>query len=172
MPKPRIHKRGYQRIRIGNRDFALGKPGNRQADERYKTILAAWAEGGGRLPDDFQLESEPAKTKSFKPKQHIPVLNQICVADLLCTAFADVEEKSWHWYLLRRVAVCLKPYANLPAVEIRPRLLGQVAKTIVIAPMQATRNGENRRTVLRYGIELTPVGPPISSKLVSKELNK
>ena len=128
--------------------------------------------GGGRLPDDFQLESEPAKTKSFKPKQHIPDLNPICVADLLCTAFVDVEEKSWRWYLLRRVAVCLEPYANLPAVEIGPRLLGQVAKTIVIAPMQATRNGENRRTVVRHGIKLSPVGTPISSKLVLRRIEQ
>ncbi len=94
------------------------------------------------------------------------------MADLLCTAFANVEEKSWRWYLLRRVAVYLEHYANLLAVEIGPRLLGQVAKTIVIDPMQAICNGENRRTVVRHGIKLTPVGTPISSKLVSRELNK
>ncbi|MEC8737904.1 MAG: hypothetical protein VXX91_06715 [Planctomycetota bacterium] len=44
LPKPRLHKRGYQRIRVGGRDFTLGKPGSQQADERYKAILAAWAE--------------------------------------------------------------------------------------------------------------------------------
>ena len=53
-----------------------------------------------------------------------PGTNQICVADLLCAAFVDVEEKSWRWYLLRRVAVCLEPYANLPAIEFGPRLSG------------------------------------------------
>ena len=157
---------------MNGRDFVLGQPGSRQADERYKAILAAWGAGGGSLPDDFQLESKPAKKKSFKPKQHIPDSNPICVADLPCTAFVNVKEKSWRWYLLRRVAVCLEPYANLPAVELGPRLLGQVAKTIVIAPMQATRNGENRRIVVRHGIKLTPVGTIISSELVSKELNK
>ena len=124
------------------------------------------------MPDDFQLESEPAKTKSFKPKQHIPDTNPICVADLLCTAFVDVEEKSWRWYLLRPVAVCLEPYTNLPTVDIGPHSLGQVAKTIVIAPMQATRNGEKKRTVVRYGIALAPVGTPISNELVPDELNK
>ena len=124
------------------------------------------------MPDDFQLESEPAKTKSLKPKQHIPGTNPICVADLLCTAFVDVEEKSWRWYLLRPVAVCLEPYANLPTVDIGPLLLGQVTKTIVAAPMQATRNGENKRTVVRHGIELAPVGTPISNELVPDELNK
>ena len=94
LPKPRIHKRGYQRIRVGGRDFTLGKPGSQQADERYKTILAAWAEGGGTLPEDFELESEPAKNKSLKPMKHSPDTNQICVSDLLCTSFVDVEEKS------------------------------------------------------------------------------
>ncbi|MGI9448633.1 MAG: hypothetical protein ACR2NI_13525 [Pirellulales bacterium] len=94
------------------------------------------------------------------------------MADLLCTAFTDVEEKSWRWYLLRRVAVCLKSYANLLAIEIGPRLFGQVAKTIVTAPLQATRNCENKRAVVRHGIKISPVGTPISSKLASKELTK
>ena len=94
------------------------------------------------------------------------------MADLLCTAFVDVEEKSWRWYLLRPVAVCLEPYTNLPTVDIGPHSLGQVAKTIVIAPMQATRNGEKKRTVVRYGIALAPVGTPISNELVPDELNK
>ncbi len=55
LPKLRLHKRGYLRIRVGGRDFTLGKPGTRQADKRYKTILAAWGAGGGRLPDDLKI---------------------------------------------------------------------------------------------------------------------
>ena len=64
LPKPRLHKRGYQRIRVDGRDFTLGKPGTRQADERYKAILAVWAEGGGNLPDDFKFEKNPKKKKA------------------------------------------------------------------------------------------------------------
>ncbi len=79
---------------MDGQEFLLGKPGSQQANERYKTILAAWAEGGGTLPEDFELESEPAKNKSLKPMKHSPDTNQICVADLLCTSFVDVEEKS------------------------------------------------------------------------------
>ena len=94
------------------------------------------------------------------------------MADLLCTAFADVKEKSWHWYLLQRVAVCLVPYVNLPTVDIEARLLGQVAKTIITNSIKATRNGKNRRTVVRHGIKLTPVGTPIFSELFPEELNK
>ena len=143
LPKPRLHKRGYRRIRVGGLDFTLGKPGSQQADERYKTLLAAWADGGGILPDDFELESEPAKKKSLKPTTHIPETHLFCVADLLCTAFLEVEEKCWRWYLLRRAAVALEPYANLPAVEFGPRLLGQVAKTMATRPMPATRGQAN-----------------------------
>ena len=117
-------------------------------------------------------DTKPKKQKTLKTTKHVPDPDQICVADLLCTAFVDVEEKSWRWYLLRPVAVCLEPYANLPTVDIGPHSLGQVAKTIVIAPMQATRNGENRRTVLRYGFELSPVGTPLFSELVPEELSK
>ena len=87
LPKLRLHKRGYQRIRVDGRDFMLGKPSSQQADERYKAILAAWAEGGGSLPDDFKFDSEPRKQKTLKPKKHSPGTNQICVADLLCKAF-------------------------------------------------------------------------------------
>ena len=155
LPKPRLHNRGYLRIRVGGRDFTLGKPGTRQADERYKAILAAWAEGGGSLPDDFKFDKKPKKPKTLKPTQHVPDTNQICVADLLCTAFVNVKEKSWRWYLLRRVAVCLEPYANLPAIEFGPRLFGQVVETMATTPMQATRNGEQVPPTKKYVREVS-----------------
>ena len=135
LPKPRLHNRGYLRIRVGRRDFTLDKPGTRQADERYKAILAAWAEGGGSLPDDFKFDKKPKKQKILKPTQHVPDPNQICVADLLCAAFVNVKEKSWRWYLLRRVAVCLEPYANLPAIEFGPRLFGQTVSNKKTPPL-------------------------------------
>jgi len=171
LPKPRIHKRVYQRIRVDGRDFTLGKPGSQQADERYKTILAAWAEGGGRLPDDFQLESESAKNKSLKPIKHSPDPGQICVADLLCAAFVEVEEKSWRWYLLRRVAVCLEPYANLPAIEFGPRLFGQVVETMATTRMRATRNGEQVPPTKNYVREVSrEIKRLFSAAVASEEL--
>ena len=88
------------------------------------------------------IDKKPKKTKTFKATQHVPGLNQICVANLLCAAFVNVKEKSWRWYLLRRVAVCLEPYANLPAIEFGPLLFGQVVETMATTPMQATRNGD------------------------------
>ena len=132
LPEPRLHKRGHLRLRVNGHDFVLGQPGSRQADERYKAILAAWGAGGGRLPDDFQLESKPKKQKKLKPTQHVPDTNQICVADLLCTAFVNVKEKSWRWYLSRRVAVYSEPYASLPGIEFSLRLLRQDARTKAI----------------------------------------
>ena len=124
LPKPRLHKRGYLRIRVDGRDFTLGKPGTRQADERYKAILAAWAEGGGSLSDDFEIDSKPIK--------HSSDTSQICVADLLWTPFVNVKEKLWRWYLSRRVAVCSEPYASLPGIEFSLRLLRQEARTKAI----------------------------------------
>ena len=67
LPKPRLHKRGHLRLRVDGREFILGKPGSRQADEKYKAILAAWGSGGGSLPDDFKLDSEPKKSKTIQP---------------------------------------------------------------------------------------------------------
>ncbi len=169
LPKPRLHKRGYQRIRVDGRDFTLGKPGTRQADERYKAILAAWAEGGGSLPDDFKLDKKPKKQKTLKPTQHVPDPNQICVADLLCAAFVNVKEKSWRWYLLRRVAVCLEPYANLPAIEFGPRLFGQVVETMATTPMQATRNGEQVPPTKKYVREVSREIKRLFSSAVARE---
>ena len=169
LPKPRLHKRGHLRLRVDGREFILGKPGSRQADEKYKSILAAWGSGGGLLPDDFKLDSEPKKSKTLKPKKHSPDTHQICVADLLCTAFVDVEEKTWRWYLLRRVAVCLEPYANLPAIEFGPRLLGQVAKTMATTPMQATRGGESVPPTKKYVREVVAEIKRIFSDAVARE---
>ncbi|MBT6849263.1 MAG: hypothetical protein HOA14_17745 [Planctomycetaceae bacterium] len=93
---------------------------------------------------------EPAKKKSLKPAAHIPVMNKICVTDLLCTTFVDVEEKLWRWYLLRRVAVTLEPYTNLTALAFGPHLLGQVAKTMATIPMQPKRGGESVPSTEKY----------------------
>ena len=97
LPKPRLYKRGYQRIRVGGRDFTLGKPGSQEADERYKAVLLAWAEGSGNVPDDFKFDPKPKKQKTLKTTKHVPDPDQICVADLLCAAFVNVKEKSWRW---------------------------------------------------------------------------
>ena len=60
LPKPRLHNRGYLRIRVGGRDFTLGKPGTRQADERYKaenTLVAiSTSDGARRVCGDRQRD--------------------------------------------------------------------------------------------------------------------
>ena len=91
------------------------------------------------------------------------------MADLLCAAFVNVKEKSWRWYLLRRVAVCLEPYANLPAIEFGPRLLGQVVETMATTPMQATRNGKQVLPTKKYVREVSSEIKRLFSAAVSRE---
>ena len=81
-----------------------------------------------QAPRRFRMETESKKQGLLKRTTHNPETTLPCVADLLCTAFLEVEEKCWRLYLLRRSAVALEPYANLPAVEFGPRLPGQVAR--------------------------------------------
>ena len=81
-----------------------------------------------QAPRRFRMETESKKQGLLKRTTHNPETTLPCVADLLCTAFLEVEEKCWCLYLLRRSAVALEPYANLPAVEFGPRLPGQVAR--------------------------------------------
>ena len=60
-PKPRLHKRGYLRLRVCGRDFTLGKPGSKQATERHNAIMAAWGAKNGTLPADFTISEAPKK---------------------------------------------------------------------------------------------------------------
>jgi hypothetical protein len=110
------------------RACTLGRPGSRQADKRYKSILTVWGLAVAGTPTISKLR-QTKKSKSSKPTQHSPDTNQICVADLLCTALVSVKEKIWHWYLLRRVAVCLEPCASLPGIEFGVQSLRQFART-------------------------------------------
>ena len=51
-PKPRLHKRGYLRLRVCGIDFTLGKPGSKQATERLNAIMAAW------IADECHMHSQ------------------------------------------------------------------------------------------------------------------
>ena len=63
-PEPQLHRaKGLFRLRVDGREFWLGKPGARQADERRAAILAAWGANGGSLPADFNLNSTKPKKK-------------------------------------------------------------------------------------------------------------
>lgn len=87
LPKPRLHKRGHHRLRIDGREFVLGKPGSRQAIERYNAILAAWVEFGEALPEGFTLEP---KTQGKIPKPKNEPDDVLTIADLLAVTMAEV----------------------------------------------------------------------------------
>ena len=47
-PEPKSHcSKGFLRLGVDGREFWLGKPGTRQADERRAAILAAWGDTSG-----------------------------------------------------------------------------------------------------------------------------
>ncbi len=58
-PEPRLHKRGYLRLRVCGRDFTIGKPGSKQATERHNAIMATWGANNGTLPADFTISEAP-----------------------------------------------------------------------------------------------------------------
>jgi len=43
-------------LRIGGHEFVLGKPGSREATERYNARLTTGVENGETLPEGFALE--------------------------------------------------------------------------------------------------------------------
>ena len=174
LPKPRLHKRGHHRLRIDGREFVLGKPGSRQAIERYNAILAAWVEFGEALPEGFTLDPKPQGTIP-KPKNEPD--DVLTIADLLAVTMAEVGggktktelRSNSRWYRLRKVAAVLEPYAAMPAVEFGPRLLGQIVKTMAQTPMKATRNGEQVTPTETYIREIVTAIKRLFEEAIARE---
>ena len=59
----------------------------------------------------------------------------LCGRFIVC-GITERRGKTWRWYLLLRVAVCLEAYARIPVNEFGTRLFAEVATT----PMHATRD--------------------------------
>ena len=117
-PKPRLHKRGYLRLRVCGRDFTLGKPGSKQATERHNAIIAAWGANNGTLPADFTI----SETTKELPQVAVEPAGVVTVADLLAFTIAEVGagktktelRNNSRWYRLRKVATVLETYASRP----------------------------------------------------------
>ena len=122
-PEPQLHRaKGLLRLRVDGREFWLGKPGTRQADERRAAILAAWGANGGSLPADFKLDT---KKPRVVPKVTKEITNVVTVGDLLEITLSEVGggktpeqlRNVARWWILRKVADVLQPYFTTPAAE-------------------------------------------------------
>ena len=61
-PQPRIHPvKGHLHFRVNGREFCLGKPDSRLADERHTAILATWGANGDTLT--LRTEDETLKVR-------------------------------------------------------------------------------------------------------------
>ena len=145
-PEPQLHRaKGLLRLRVDGREFWLGKPGTRQADERRAAILAAWGANGGSLPADFNLNT--TKPKKVVPKVAKQITNVITVGDLLEITLSEVGggktpeqlRNVARWWILRKVADVLQPYFTTPAAEFGPRLLGDAIRLMANTPMKNGR---------------------------------
>lgn len=153
IPKATVHKTLKQeRVRIDGRTIWLGPAGSERARDNYRVVIAEWAANGQRLPADFSLPpaDQPAPPLVPKLEDLPPPTGHTTVADLLMVAFAEVgggksrEElrKCSRWWRLRSAAAALEAYANLPAVQFGPRLLGEVTRRLSTEPMPRKRGGK------------------------------
>ena len=70
-PEPQLHRsEGLLQLRVDGREFWLGKPGTRTADERRAAILAAWGANGGSPPAKFRLDTK-------KPRKVVPKVTKV-----------------------------------------------------------------------------------------------
>ncbi|MCP4890624.1 MAG: hypothetical protein GY904_29005, partial [Planctomycetaceae bacterium] len=116
-PEPQLHRaKGLLRLRVDGREFWLGKPGTRTADERRAEILAAWGANGGSLPADFNLNT--TKPKKVVPKVTKEITAGVTVGDLLEITLSEIGggktpkelRNVARWWMLRKVADVLQPY--------------------------------------------------------------
>jgi len=84
--------------------------------------------GGGRHPDDFEIEANQ-KIKVIKANSTFSRHQPNMCGRFTLYSTCEREGKIWHWYLLRRVAVCLEPCASLPGIEFGVQSLRQFART-------------------------------------------
>ena len=171
-PEPQLHRaKGLLRLRVDGREFWLGKPGTRTADERRAEILAAWGANGGSLPADFNLNT--TKPKKVVPKIAKEITTGVTVGDLLEITLSEVGGgKTPHqlrnvarWWLLRKVADVLHPYFKTPAAEFGPRLLGDAIRLMANTPM---KNGKGLPTK-KYCREVAAEIKRIFSEAVARE---
>lgn len=171
-PEPRIHPaKGLLRLRVNGREFWLGKPGTRLADERRTAILAAWGANDGTLPADFKLDTK--KSRKVVPKVTKEITAGVTVGDLVEITLSEIgggkttEElrNISRWWVLRKVADVLQPYFRTPAAEFGPRLLGDAIRTMANTPM---KNGKGLPTK-KYCREICTEIKRIFSEAVARE---
>ena len=109
----------------------------KQADDNYRPFSLH----GSTLITHFPKVSHSEKTSQDKTVHFLHYLN-LCGRFIVCGITGN-RGKTWRWYLLWRVAVCLEAYARIPVIKFGTRLFAEPTKTIATSPMQATRGQAN-----------------------------
>ena len=176
-PEPQLHRsKGLLRLRVDGREFWLGKPGTRTADERRAEILAAWGANGGSLPADFNLNT--TKPKKVVPKIAKEITAGVTVGDLVEITLSEIgggktpEElrNISRWWILRKVADVLQPYFRTPAADFGPRLLGDAIRLMANTPMKNGRGLPTKKYCREVAAEIKRIfGEAVAREQVPPE---
>lgn len=176
-PEPQLHRaKGLLRLRVDGREFWLGKPGTRTADERRAEILAAWGANGGSLPADFNLNT--TKPKKVVPKIKKEITAGVTVGDLLEITLSEVGggktpeqlRNVARWWILRKVADVLQPYFTTPAAEFGPRLLGDAIRLMANTPLKNGRGLPTKKYCREVAAEIKRIfGEAVAREQVPPE---
>ena len=155
-PRPTIHKAsGRARVRLCGREYWLGIAGTKEADDKYRALVASWVASGGTTVDESVLSSGPVVV-TVKPGAAVTVESAppapvaLSIGGLLVRYLQAVKGNRTpeelrgcsRWWRARQVANALNSRTAVPVELLGPRMLREVRDELVALPMEATRGGE------------------------------
>ena len=156
-PRVTVHKAsGRARVRLCGREYWLGLAGAKEADDRYRALVASWVASGGTTVDESVLSSGPVVV-TVKPGAAVavesvsPAPAALSIGGLLVRYLQSVKGNRTpeelrgcsRWWRARQVANALDSRTAVPVELLGPRMLREVRDELVAEPMEAKRGGES-----------------------------
>jgi integrase len=161
-PRATIHKAsGRARVRLCGREYWLGPAGTKEADDKYRALVASWVASGGAAVDESALSPPPPAAPSpvvvtVVPGKPVTVTTAppapaaLSIGGLLVAYLSFVRgsrtpaqlRKHARWWNARQVANALDSRTAVPVELLGPRMLREIRDELAAQPMKAKRGGE------------------------------
>jgi integrase len=156
-PRATIHKAsGRARVRLCGREYWLGIAGTKEADDKFRLLVASFVASGGTSVDESVLASGPVVV-TVKPGAAVAVElapappAALSIGGLLVRYLQAVKGNRTpeelrgcsRWWRARQVANALDSRTAVPVELLGPRMLREVRDELVALPMEAKRGGES-----------------------------
>jgi integrase len=157
LPQMRLHKpSGQGRVRIGGRDFFVGRFGTPEAGSRYMALLTQHgfllpAAAAGRGPGAARSAAAPQIEPARLPAAGEPLPAGLTVAEVARMYLGEIEataaggSRSCRYAKALAAVRAVRPLATMAAEEFGPRALLDVRRQLVATPAANRRPGSDGR---------------------------